>query len=210
MAKWRLAKSLERLRTQVNEAYPNRSKVSDGTIGDARHQASASSDHNPHIRDPATGIGVVTAIDLTNDPASGVDGLTLSIQLTKDPRAKYVIFNARIWKARTGTWEWYTGPNAHRHHVHLSVKPESMDDVSEWSLGALGSAAAEAIKEESRPTLKRGDRGPMVELLQVRLGIEPDKIFGPRTEAAVRAFQDRHGLEIDGRVGPLTRRALGL
>lgn len=28
---WRLARSLEKLRTQINKAYPNRSKASDGT-----------------------------------------------------------------------------------------------------------------------------------------------------------------------------------
>ena len=40
---------------------------------------------------------------------------------------------------------------------------------------------------------------------------EPARIdgnFGPVTEAAVRAFQELHGLEVDGIVGPLTWAAL--
>jgi hypothetical protein len=48
---WRLAKSQETLRAQVNAAPPGRSKRDDGTIGDERHQASAS-DHNPWVNEP--------------------------------------------------------------------------------------------------------------------------------------------------------------
>ncbi|HKV33547.1 MAG TPA: hypothetical protein VJP89_04485, partial [Pyrinomonadaceae bacterium] len=59
---WRVAKSLLRLREQINELAPNRSKASDGTIGDAAH-ASRKSDHNPWVKDGS--IGVVTAMDIT-------------------------------------------------------------------------------------------------------------------------------------------------
>jgi len=130
MANWRLAKSLEQLRSQVNTASPKRSKVSDGTIGDAAH-ASRSSDHNPWIKD-SKGVGVVSAMDITHDPGDGVDGNILSRALIKDSRVKYVIFNSQIWKVRTGKWERYTGSNAHKQHVHVSVNPESLDDVRPW------------------------------------------------------------------------------
>ena len=43
---WRLAHGLEKLRSQVNEKWPLRSKDSDGSIGDEHHSARAS-DHNP-------------------------------------------------------------------------------------------------------------------------------------------------------------------
>ncbi len=62
--------------------------------------------------------------------------------------------------------------------------------------------------------LRRGDRGARVFELQRRLeelGYGPgpiDGIFGPRTEAAVRAFQRDAGLVADGIVGPRTRAAL--
>lgn len=45
---WRLARGLEHLRAQVNTKWSNRSKDSDGSIGDEAH-ASRSSDHNPWV-----------------------------------------------------------------------------------------------------------------------------------------------------------------
>jgi hypothetical protein len=58
--------------------------------------------------------------------------------------------------------------------------------------------------------LRRGHRGRAVRLLQRRLGIPVDGVFGRQTERAVKRFQRRRGLEVDGIVGPITRRALGL
>ncbi len=46
-------------------------------------------------------------------------------------------------------------------------------------------------------------------LLQRRLGITVDGIFGPGTQRAVKAFQRRRGLTADGIVGPATWAALG-
>ena len=58
------------------------------------------------------------------------------------------------------------------------------------------------------PTLRRGDTGGHVRVLQEALAITADGIFGPATERAVRAFQAREGLVVDGIVGPKTRTAL--
>ncbi|MDR9793622.1 peptidoglycan-binding domain-containing protein [Aeribacillus composti] len=41
-------------------------------------------------------------------------------------------------------------------------------------------------------------------MIQKALGIKDDGIFGPKTEAAVKAFQKKHGLKQDGIVGPKT------
>ena len=59
------------------------------------------------------------------------------------------------------------------------------------------------------PQIKRGSMGKAVKVLQVILGgLEIDGSFGPATQAAVLAFQKKHGLEADGVVGPKAWRAL--
>lgn len=56
----------------------------------------------------------------------------------------------------------------------------------------------------SRPTLRRGAKGDVVAALQAKLGVESIGLFGPKTEAAVRALQRQHNLVPDGIVGPKT------
>jgi peptidoglycan hydrolase-like protein with peptidoglycan-binding domain len=46
--------------------------------------------------------------------------------------------------------------------------------------------------------------GARVSWVQRRVGTTPDGIFGPKTDAAVKAFQTKHGLTADGIIGPLT------
>jgi putative chitinase len=53
--------------------------------------------------------------------------------------------------------------------------------------------------------LKKGDNNENVRLMQQKLGIEPAVTnFGPKTEAAVKAWQAANGLTADGIVGPAT------
>lgn len=134
---WRVAQSLETLRHQLNEAFPNRSKKSDGGIGDAKH-ASRSSDHNPWVQ--YKGQGIVTARDFTHDPKDGIDCQWLADVLVKnkDSRIKYIIWNRRILSSKTSPWKWrpYTGVNGHTHHLHISVdaEPKRFDSVTPWDL----------------------------------------------------------------------------
>jgi hypothetical protein len=59
-----------------------------------------------------------------------------------------------------------------------------------------------------RPTLRRGSSGELVKEVQGKVGVTVDGDFGPKTEAAVRAFQRARGLVPDGIVGPKTWAAL--
>ena len=58
-------------------------------------------------------------------------------------------------------------------------------------------------------TTLSGDSGVLVSATQSRLRVTTDGQFGPRTKAAVVAFQKSHRLVADGIVGPLTWSALG-
>jgi hypothetical protein len=136
---WRLAKSLDKLRKEVNIIAPQRNKASDGTIGDAAH-AARTSDHNPWVKD--NGMGVVTAMDITHDPASGCNAndIAETIRAFRDARVKYIIWNRRIASStpigRAAEWSWrpYKGSNPHTKHVHVSVKPQkgAYDSTNAW------------------------------------------------------------------------------
>ncbi len=76
--------------------------------------------------------------------------------------------------------------------------------------GGVGSAVSPSSAASTSPLLTDGDQGPEVSVVQRAMGIAPDGVYGPRTAAAVRAFQGSHGLVVDNIVGPYTRGALGL
>jgi peptidoglycan LD-endopeptidase CwlK len=63
---------------------------------------------------------------------------------------------------------------------------------------------SEAIVPYPGKPLKVGSKGKDVERVQRAVGVTPDGIFGPKTEAAVKAYQKRKGLTVDGIVGPKT------
>ena len=52
--------------------------------------------------------------------------------------------------------------------------------------------------------LKLGSEGEDVKKLQIKLGVDPIGKFGPKTDAAVKAWQSSNGLTADGIVGPST------
>ena len=65
----------------------------------------------------------------------------------------------------------------------------------------------------SQPTLRRGDRGDAVKIMQTRLfdkgyTVAIDGIFGIKTLEAVKAYQAEHSLTVDGIVGKATWRTL--
>lgn len=197
---WRPAKSLLKLREQINALAPKRSKLSDGTVGNLEHSA-RTSDHNPDAN------GVVKAMDITHDPAHGVDTYALAelLRLKRDKRIKYVISNGRIWNSEQSPFKWrkYNGSNRHDHHVHVSVKAAKSfyDDASAWDI-TLNPPKGKVVAE--RPVLKKGATGKDVADLQKLLEIPVTKTFDKATDDAVREFQKQSGLTVDGIVGPYT------
>jgi hypothetical protein len=93
----------------------------------------------------------------------------------------------------------------------------SLDTVDGRTVAVTGSQTPPDAA--THPVLRRGDRGPWVAVLQQLMSqlylpgwddtyLTPDGVFGPRTEAAVRAFQTSAGLDADGIAGTATWREL--
>ena len=120
-----IARSIWRLREQVNAAYPNRSKASDGIWPSAAHtRANPTSDHE-----------LGNAFDITADLGNGrrVQELFDALKANNDPRLKYIIHNGRIYSHSRGD-RIYTGANPHTSHMHVSVYETDRDDGSDWQL----------------------------------------------------------------------------
>lgn len=202
---YRLALSLEKLRSQVNVMAPNRSKVSDGWIGDASHFATGSaSDHNPWVKQGS--MGIVTAIDITHDPRNGVDVLAIANAIVKsrDRRMKYMIYtggaggNPGIISATVSPWAWRTRRNDdHPHHLHVSVNSNAADydSTSPWSIGSI-------VQPPNPPPGRGGpDRPPPP--MSTKLVV--DGVFGLSTR---RRLQQWAGVTQDGDLGPQSWRAI--
>jgi hypothetical protein len=133
-----VALSIVKIFNQLNAAYPGRNKGSDGTWGDEQHRVdNPGSDHFPNA------LGQVTAGDITEDPAHGVniDQLSDALVGSRDPRIKYIICRGLILDTRQGNhpWQWmpYYGKDQHMGHLHLSVLGGPIaDNLSPWVIGS--------------------------------------------------------------------------
>jgi peptidoglycan hydrolase-like protein with peptidoglycan-binding domain len=74
--------------------------------------------------------------------------------------------------------------------------------------GIVGPQTRAALRESAHG--ERFIRAWWVVPVQRALGVPADGLFGPVTRAAVRAFQRKHGLIVDGVVGPQTLGALDI
>ena len=226
---WHLAPALDRLRDEVNAKWPNRSKASDGTIGDASHSA-RTSDHNPNSR------GSVNAMDITK---SGIDTDVLIAAAKKHPSVRYIIHNRRIMNRDIGNFRSrpYSGSNPHTQHVHISLyqRRSAEDDKRSWGLGKPSSSTPSKPKPS-----KPGTKAPTFPLpaghwygpesknpknhsgywQKDRAGIrtwqnqmlkrgwsgigKADGRFGDESYKVARQFQAEKGLSVDGGVGRQT------
>lgn len=168
MASWRLPPALAKLRSEADDVAPNRSKASDGSIGDASHQARPS-DHNIDWDDPQHDIN---AIDITHDPAHGWDCAKRVWQLVADPRTQYVIWDHGIYTGlhadgpSPGKRRPYKGKNPHTKHLHLSLKHDERveEDTSPWLPEHKGIFMALSDKEQKELlTLTREVRKAVLE-----------------------------------------------
>ena len=88
-----------------------------------------------------------------------------------------------------------------------------------WSLAllfAVNIAVISLAQQAQAATYRQGSTGEQVRIIQTKLKNwgyydgEIDGIFGSATAEAVRYFQRKNGLAVDGIVGPATLKALGM
>lgn len=96
-------------------------------------------------------------------------------------------------------------------HFEIACMPDDLASGVEWE--TVRQPELPGAAPHRWPLVQRGDRGPAVEELHRLLEIAAPGdsgfgTFGPKTDAAVRDYQARHGLQVDGRVGRQTWTAL--
>jgi hypothetical protein len=207
-----LAESLVVFRAQIDAMAPHRSRAYDGTIGDAVHR------HRPSRHNP-NGAGVVSAIDITDDPVNGcpIHRIAERVSVNPHPDLAYIISDHRIAGRSTASQcHRYTRPNPLRQHAHFAVgrgpddEPGPPYDHQQPQRGVDGTKANAAVPR----TLRRGTRGEDMRGLQkVLIGAGrpasgADGIVGPKMQAAVRKPQGELDRSADGVVGPLTHAAI--
>jgi hypothetical protein len=152
------------------------------------------------------------------------EGKALSFELDRPVFAAFVTACAARGAIGIGAGIGYMGDK--RIHVGFGETPVDTRKLT-WGAGGHGlnappwlKAAAKAgwdapvTAPVARRTLVKGDHGPDVQALQTALwkvggyGLLIDSDFGPKTEAAVVAFQSARGLNPDGVVGAKTWAAL--
>lgn len=200
----RQARSLDVLLAEVNAAAPDRSKASDGGLGDQAH-ASRASDHNPNAA------GVWRARDFTNDPPH-LDGATfadaVAARLGKHPAlgsGAYVIWNRRIFSTDrlAEGWRYYSGSNPHNHHVHVSVATAAAgyDSTAPWGVMEDDDMANYADQLDRIESAQKATAERMEELAKAETKRDRQSW---RREAALAAEVKRLGGDVDAILAKVT------
>ena len=132
---------------QATALWPKRKKASDGLLPSSAHvKQNPNSDHN-------TGL----AVDLTHDPAAGVDCEVIFEKLKEDERVEYLIFNKKIWsraRAKSGNRP-YSGSNPHTKHLHINIYPDKASDTSPWFWWVDQPKIVNQVKAKLQPKPKK-------------------------------------------------------
>lgn len=99
-----------------------------------------------------------------------------------------------------------SGSHGFHDHPVLDSDDENFDDDPNYSDSNTSNSPSVPNKEaKDMPLLKNGSKGEDVKTLQRLLGgVDVDGKFGSKTEAAVKEFQQKNKLKVDGKVGPET------
>ena len=137
------------------------------------------------------------------------------VNICVDPRFKYVTRGCIPYIEQLGIQEnpkkqgWSAGKNYGGQILDILSRILKMPSESSQATAT----ATTKVSTTSFILLRKGDRGDAVKLLQHRLNLlgailQEDGDWGVQTDTAVRNYQYRAGLTVDGIVGPKTQRKL--
>lgn len=149
---------------------------------------------------------------------SGANSQWLKTRWTKQgtifdlPRDKVCLVFRKDGNGKMGHVGVYLGDGtvAHAKGHDYGVVRQNIDDVKFTDYGIPA-----GLYDALLPTLRRGNSGEYVEMLQMALNsagypLDVDGKFGKATEEAVKVFQKDRGLSVDGICGPKTWAALNV
>ena len=148
----KLCKAGQQLREQIDDAFPDRDRRSDGSVASPGHKThSPKSDHNPNEQ------GIVRALDidanLSSDKSASFDlANQLRLLARHDKRISYIIYNGKI-ASWVGNYRWrkYRGINPHKTHIHCSFTAKGDFDGSMFRIPMLtGEPIGGRIKKNRR------------------------------------------------------------
>ena len=148
-------------------------------------------------------------------PVGDPDGDRLLRRLLKYPGRlgiQCIIYERRIYSRKSPEGRPYTGLVPHTDHLHVEFTREAAQKLTYRTIRRILSPTPH--KPGTRG-LKKGMKGEDVRWVQKRLGLGIDGIYGDKTAAAVRRFEQSQKkkfprLQVDGTVGKITWHAFGV
>lgn len=179
---WRLCNQAIVLANEIDVALPD--LICGGTKGDARHALQgASSDHNPFVTDPSTGMGIVRAMDISGPYDQLMDLRSLLYNLAKAGRKSLSPFGylkgpdsqGCEWPIGSG-WKYNPGDEGHLHISWTQVDGRNpvvgssgyvaaIDSLEPYGIaktGNLGGVATGTPSAPDAPVVKEYDEMPKV------------------------------------------------
>jgi len=198
--------------TRFDDEYRRQSQLDDRETGDVKVAVTSS----PSPSESATGYEQLDGVDLcedeeeANETVSAEAGLFEETPASEHPLAVFSLprlaFLSEEYESPTDELEEFETASYGEESSMLDSLLEFETEADPGLASRLRGMAAFALG----PALQRGSSGAAVAALQralTSLGhpLKDDGDFGPKTEAAVRAFQVRRGLSADGVVDAPTK-----
>lgn len=123
-----------------------------------------------------------------------------------------IIWNRRIYSARSPKGRSYNGVNPHVDHLHIEMVRASAKSLTPARISAILGTSAAVRPPANLRTLRLSQprmRGEDVRFAQMKMGgLTADGIFGPKTDKRTREFQKENRLKVDGIIGRNTWTAI--